>query len=150
MHLISDNSNMQNNEELVLFDTVFCQMVKLSCQSFVEKWKNISKKYESIFSLGKFFSSRESSVIKRLQANNIMVCSFKSSGNTTYLYLCCTSRDNTLIVAEMKLINCDGICGTLKYKSERLTKESELELFVSMILCENDSGEEDNNEMYFR
>jgi len=141
MHLITENqSNM--NEELILFDSVFCPMLKLNSNTFVEKWKLIPKNYEYKFSLGKFFSVRESSIIKRLQANNIMVSSFKTSGNVTFLYLCCTTRDNTVILMELQMVNCDSITGNFKYKSERCSKELELELFLSMILCENQEEED--------
>lgn len=144
MHLITDNQNMINNEEIVLFESLFCPMLKLSSFSFVEKWKSISKKCEVKFSLGKFFTSLESSVIKRLQANNIMVCSFKTSGTTTYLYVCCTTRDNSLILAEMKLENTEYIISNIKYKSERMIKELEFELFLSMILCEKQEEEDED------
>ena len=143
MHLITDNQNMTNNEELILFDSVFCPMLKLSSFAFVEKWKLIPKKCEVKFSLGKFFTSKEASVIKRLQANNIVVCSFKATGSTTFLYLSCTTRDNSIILAEMKLDNTEYIIGNVKYKSERCIKELEFELFLNMILCENEEEEEE-------
>ena len=89
-------------------------------------------------------------MIKRLQANNVMVCSFKTESNVTYLYLCCTTRDSSLILMELKMTNSSCIVADVKYKSERLgnsmyggvsdgnNKESELELFLQMVLCESD------------
>lgn len=142
MHLIKDNQTMQG-DELVLFDCVFCPMVKLSSVSFIEKWNSIPKKCQVKFSLGKFFTSRESSVIKRLQANNIMVSSFKTSSNITFLYLCCTTRDNSLILIELQMINTDFIISEVKYKSERLSRETELELFLQIILRENQDEEQE-------
>ena len=148
MHLIVENNQNMNNEELILFDSLFCSMLKLSSTVFVEKWKLVPKKFEVRFSLGKIFTNRESSIIKRLQVYNIMICSFKSSGSQTDLYVCCTTRDNSLILAEIKLSNCDVMTGEVRYKSERLSKETELELFLQMILSQN--VEEDEEQLICR
>lgn len=142
MHLIPDNNQTMQNEDIVLYDSVFCPMTKLSSTSFNEKWKSIDKKKENKFIIGKVFTNKESLVIKRLQAYHIMICCFKVNLNITNLYVCCTTRDNTLIIGEIILTNTESLTAVLRYKSERLTKENELELLLSLIL--SDVSEEEN------
>lgn len=145
MHLIPDNNQTMQNEDIVLYDSVFCPMTKISSNSFTEKWKSINKKNEFKIEIGKVFTNKESLVIKRLQAYHIMICCFKVNQNVTNLYVCCTTRDNTLIIGEIILTNNESnesLTAALRYKSERLTKESELELLFSLIL--SDVSEEEN------
>lgn len=141
MHLIPD---LSNTDEVIVFEALFCPMQRLNSQTFYDKWKQVNKKFEQRFSMGKLFTNREASVIKRLQANNIIVCSFKTSENVTALYLSCTTKDNILILMEMILTNNDVLSGSVKYKSERMTRESDLENFLAMILSESDLIEKED------
>lgn len=135
MHLIPDSETSQDE---IFLEPLFCSMQKLKAIEFYEKWKSINKKYQQIFSIGKLYSSRESSIIKRLQANQLLVCAFKSLETSTMLYLCCTTKDNLIILIELTLTKSDCLKGSIKYKSERMTRESDLESFISMILCHNE------------
>jgi len=54
-------------------------MERIPKEIYLEKWKTQNKKAEKRISIGKLYTMKEASVIKRLQANNIMGCVFKTS-----------------------------------------------------------------------
>ncbi len=58
---------------------LYCPMDRIPKHIYLDKWKKMSKKSEQKYVIGKLFTMKESSVIKRLQANNIMGCVFKTS-----------------------------------------------------------------------
>ena len=111
---------------------------------------------------GKLYTNKETSVIKRLQAHNIIACTFKTVDKTvnksnfnliylfliifqTIFYLACTTRDNILILSEFTLVSSDFLYGKIKYKSENQCRESDFENYLTLILSscgEQDSAEE--------
>ena len=135
MHLFSFE-NEEDNSMFPLNESMFCEMARLSTSTYIDKWKNIPKTSEQKVVLGKLYTNKESNIIMRLQANNIMVCTFKTNDNQTILYLSCITKDNILILSELTLLNTNFIYGKIKYKSESCQKEVEFENFISMILSE--------------
>jgi hypothetical protein len=57
-------------------------MNRLTTVCYAEKWKNIPKTAEFKLVIGKVYTNKESSVIKRLQAHNIIACTFKTVDKT--------------------------------------------------------------------
>ena len=60
-------------------------MSRLTTIMYAEKWKSIPKGSEIKVLVGKMFTNKEPSVIKRLQAHNIIVCSYKTVEKTVNL-----------------------------------------------------------------
>ena len=54
-------------------------MQRLSKQFFQEKWKSLEANKSNSFIIGKLYTLKESLVIKRLQAHNIIGCAFKTN-----------------------------------------------------------------------
>ena len=54
-------------------------MERIPKLNYLEKWKKLNKTSEKKCIIGKLYTMKEASVIKRLQANNIMGCVFKTS-----------------------------------------------------------------------
>ena len=54
-------------------------MDRMAKQTFSEKWKKLGKLSEKKYTLGKLYTMKEASAIKRLQANHIVGCVFKTS-----------------------------------------------------------------------
>ena len=115
MHLFSFE-NEEDNSMFPLNESMFCEMARLSTSTYIDKWKNIPKISEQKVVLGKLYTNKESNIIMRLQANNIMVCTFKTNDNQTILYLSCITKDNILILSELTLLNTNFIYGKIKYK----------------------------------
>ncbi len=57
-------------------------MARLTTVTYSEKWKNLPKKSEHRMVVGKIYTNKEANVIKRLQAHNIVACTFKTVENT--------------------------------------------------------------------
>ena len=68
---------------------------------FIEKWKAINKSGEHKFQLGKLSIEKEASVIKILQANNIVGSAYKTGPNNTVL-IYFNKLDKTLYVLYYK------------------------------------------------
>lgn len=66
---------------------MFCPMSRLTTVMYAEKWKSIPKGSETKVVVGKMFTNKEPSVIKRLQAHNIIVCSYKTVEKTVIIKL---------------------------------------------------------------
>jgi len=54
-------------------------MDRMPKQTYLEKWKKFGKNSEKKYTIGKLYTMKESSAIKRLQANNIIGSVFKTS-----------------------------------------------------------------------
>lgn len=54
-------------------------MDRMPKDKYLEKWKKLGKNSEKKYNIGKLFTIKESSAIKRLQANNIIGSVFKTS-----------------------------------------------------------------------
>ena len=54
-------------------------MDRMPKQTYLDKWKKLGKSSEKKYTIGKLYTIKESSAIKRLQANNIIGCVFKTS-----------------------------------------------------------------------
>jgi len=54
-------------------------MERIPKDAYLEKWKKMSKSSERKSLISRIYTMKESSVIKRLQANHIMGCVFKTS-----------------------------------------------------------------------
>lgn len=57
-------------------------MSRLSTVTYAEKWKNLPKKAEHKLVIGKLYTNKEANVVKRLQAHNIVACTFKTVEKT--------------------------------------------------------------------
>ena len=74
--------------------------------------------------------------MERLQANYFYGSAMKISENKTYLYLSCTTKNNTHILIELILIKSNYIWCEIKYKSESGQREAEIENFLYLLLSE--------------
>ena len=57
-------------------------MARLNTNSYAEKWKSLPKPSEHKLVIGKIYTNKETNVIKRLQAHNIVACTFKTVDKT--------------------------------------------------------------------
>ncbi len=57
-------------------------MTRLTTISYAEKWKSLPKTSEHRLVVGKIYTNKETNVIKRLQAHNIVACTFKTVEKT--------------------------------------------------------------------
>jgi len=126
---------------------MFCPMQKLAKSTFIEKWKSMSKetkfrivrKFLLLIKKGKTYSNKEASIIRKLQANNIMGCAMKSSlPEVINLYMCCTSRSNILTLFELVLLKSNHVYAEIKYKSESNSREVDFENFMTLLLSEEE------------
>ena len=122
-------------------------MQKLAKSTFIEKWKSMSKetkfrivrKFLLLIKKGKTYSNKEASIIRKLQANNIMGCAMKSSlPEVINLYMCCTSRSNILTLFELVLLKSNHVYAEIKYKSESNSREVDFENFMTLLLSEEE------------
>ena len=146
MHLFNFENEEDEKPIIPISENLFCEMARLSTSSYIEKWKSFPKTSEQRVPLGKLYTNKESTIILRLQANNIMVCTFKTAEHQTVLYLSATTKDNILILAELSLLSTNFIYGKLKYKSESGHRELDFENFISMILSEMDVDDMSDDE----
>ena len=151
MHLIlTENEAIDNEGIFNKYENIFCAMDRLEKKKFVEKWKSISSRFEFKYSVGKVFSNKETSVIKRLQAYNIIGCAFTTnqSENKTCLYMTCITKENIMILLEIVMIKTNYLYMDVKYKSESLQRENDLEKFITLIL--SDVTQNENEELIGR
>lgn len=50
----------------------------------------------------------------------------------------CTTKDNIIILIEMVLVKSNNLYAEIKYKSESITRESDFENFLMLILSDCD------------
>jgi hypothetical protein len=139
MHLIlTENEVGENDQTLNRYENIFCPMDRLEKKKFVEKWKSIGSRYENKYSVGRVFTNKETNVIKRLQAYNIMGSAFttNSADSKTYLYMTCITKVNILILLEIVMIKTNNLYMEVKYKSESLQREEDLEKFLTLIISD--------------
>lgn len=60
-------------------------MARLTTQTYTEKWKSLPNTSEHKIVVGKLYTNKESNVIKRLQAHNIVACTFKTVDKTVMI-----------------------------------------------------------------
>jgi hypothetical protein len=123
-------------EEDFKFDgNPFCLTQKVTPKMFSFTWALITQQFEYNFTVQNLFSTKEASIIRRLQANNYIVTSFRLDDTCTILYLSACTRDNIRILAEMTLSSI-SICSKakIKYRCETLCKEIDFEDFLRKIL----------------
>ena len=146
MHLIlSENEAIETDKSFNKYENIFCAMDRLEKKKFIEKWKSISSRSEFKYSVGRVFSNKETSIIKRLQAYNIIGSAFTTnqSENKTFLYMTCITKENILILLEIVMLKTNYLYMEVKYKSESLQREQDLEKFLTLILSECSQNEKE-------
>ncbi len=90
------------------------------------------------------YTNKEASVIRRLQANNMMGSAMKTAvpEKVINLYMSCTTKDNILILFEVTLIKSNHIYAEIKYKSESNMRESDFENFLTILLSDAEADEQ--------
>lgn len=144
MHLIlTENEVVDNDQNLNKYENIFCPMERLEKKKFVEKWKSIGSRHENKYSVGRVFTNKETNVIRRLQAYNIMGSAFttNSADNNTHLYMTCITKVNILILLEIVMVKTNYLFMEVKYKSESLQREEDLENFLTLIISDVSQNE---------
>ena len=147
MHLIlSENEGVDEVFGFNKYENIFCVMDRLEKKKFVEKWKSINQRAEFRYSIGKVYTNKETSVIKRLQAYNIIGSAFTTNQteNKTFLYMTCITKENILILLEIIMLKSNYLYMEIKYKSESLQKEEDLEKFLTLILSDVEQTEKED------
>ena len=147
MHLIlSENEKTDEVFSFNKYENIFCVMDRLEKKKFIEKWKSMNQQSEYKYSIGKLYTSRETSVIKRLQAYNIIGSAFTTnqSENKTFLYMTCLTKENILILLEIMIFKSNYLYMEIKYKSESLQKEEDLEKFLTLILSDVEQNQKED------
>jgi hypothetical protein len=151
MHLIlTENEAIDAESSFNKFENIFCKMESLEKRRFVEKWKSISSRSEFRFNVGRVFTNNEGSVIKRLQAYNLTGtgCSKNPNDNKTHLLMACNTKENITILLEFILLKTNYLYVEVRYKSESLQREGDLEKFLTLVL--SDVGQNENEEIIGR
>ena len=147
MHLIlSENDGAYDVFSFNQYENIFCVMDRLEKKKFVEKWKSMNQRSEFKYSIGKVYTNRETSVIKRLQAYNIIGSAFitNQTENKTFLYMTCLTKENILILLEIMMHKSNYLYMEIKYKSESLQKEGDLEKFLTLIMSDVEQNEKED------
>ena len=139
MHLIlAENEVSETDKNFNKYENMFCAMDRLDKKRFIEKWKSINSLSEFKYSVGRVYSNKETNIIKRLQAYNIIGSAFTTnqSENKTFLYMTCITKENILILLEIVILKTNYLYLEIKYKSESLQREEDLEKFITLILSD--------------
>ena len=139
MHLIlAENEVSETDKNFNKYENMFCAMDRLDKKRFIEKWKSINSLSEFKYSVGRVYSNKETNIIKRLQAYNIIGSAFTTnqSENKTFLYMTCITKENILILLEIVILKTNYLYMEIKYKSESLQREEDLEKFITLILSD--------------
>ena len=83
MHLFPNEAENSPAEDDITMSSVrgciFCPMTRLSSSDYIHHWKQIPKPSEQQFVIGKLFTSKLDSIVKRLHSQHIMICVFKKT-----------------------------------------------------------------------
>ena len=83
MHLFPNEAENSQAEDDITMSSVcgciFCPMTRLSSSDYIHHWKQIPKTSEQQFVIGKLFTSKLDSIVKRLHSQHIMICVFKKT-----------------------------------------------------------------------
>jgi hypothetical protein len=74
--------NKCRSDLIYLVESIFCPMTRIPTGTYADKWKNLPKKTEHKLVIGKLYTTKEANVIKRLQAHNVVACTFKTIEKT--------------------------------------------------------------------
>lgn len=66
----------------------------------------------------------------------------KSLENKSCVYMSCTTKNNILILFEMVIIKSNHLFGEIKYKSQSGEREADFENFMTLLLSDVESPEE--------
>ena len=144
--ILAENEVSETDKNFNKYENMFCAMDRLDKKRFIEKWKSINSLSEFKYSVGRVYSNKETNIIKRLQAYNIIGSAFTTnqSENKTFLYMTCITKENILILLEIVILKTNYLYLEIKYKSESLQREEDLEKFITLIL--SDVAQNENEE----
>lgn len=151
MHLtLTENEASDSEACFNKFENIFCKMESLEKRKFVDKWKSIGSASEFRHKIGRVFTNNEASLVKRLQAYNLQGTAITRNpeNSKTHLLMTCVTKENILILLEFILLKTNYLHVEMRYKSESLQKEADLEKFLSLIL--SDVGQFDKEEVVGR